>query len=203
MARDLARQGEERQRLLQRHVLGFEAARQRGALRLLAFALLYVLAEPAVAERDLLARIRVLPEHPYARPVALAALGAALGGAGLFAIAGSKPSLSFAWALLLSLLLQGAGLGLFQVAYTEIVMRTLPRADRGLAGGLSMLTRTLGIVGGATLLSLALHGFESAALARGEGAEASFLTAFRATFRLAGLLSTAAAALIFLKKRES
>ena len=67
MARDLARQGQQRQRLFERHVLGLQAARQRRALGLLAFALLHVVAEPAVAQGHLFAGLRVLAEHD-ARP---------------------------------------------------------------------------------------------------------------------------------------
>ena len=76
MARDLARQRQKRERLFQRHVGGASAARQRRALGLLALALLHVVAEAAVAQRDLLAGRRVLAEHAHARPVALGAFGA-------------------------------------------------------------------------------------------------------------------------------
>jgi EmrB/QacA subfamily drug resistance transporter len=131
----------------------------------------------------------------------LAALGAGLGGAGLFLIGSLKPSLAFEWlALLVSLLVQGAGLGLFQVAYMEVVMATLPRGDRGVAGGLSMLTRTVGILLGATLLSLLFHGFESAST--GDRA-AGFLAAFGATFRIAGLVSAAVAVLALFRGPEN
>lgn len=50
--------------------------------------------------------------------------------------------------------LQGFGLGLFQVAYFDIVTAAIPRADRGVAGSLVMMTRTLGTVTGATVLML-------------------------------------------------
>jgi hypothetical protein len=52
-----------------------------------------------------------------------------------------------------------------------------------------MLTRTLGIVSGATLLTLIFHGVETSALADGHNAADAFLDAFGATFRLAGLCS--------------
>src|SRR6185369_12435520 len=45
--------------------------------------------------------------------------------------------------------LQGAGVGLFQVAYFDIVTSSIPRSDRGVAGSLVMMTRTLGTVSGA------------------------------------------------------
>ncbi len=61
MPRDLARQGKKRERLLQRHVIGLESARQRPAFGLLALALLDVIAEAAIAQRDFVAGLRVLP----------------------------------------------------------------------------------------------------------------------------------------------
>lgn len=48
-----------------------------------------------------------------------------------------------------SLLLQGLGLGLFQVAYSDVVVAALPVSARGVAGSLTMVTRTIGIVLGA------------------------------------------------------
>jgi fucose permease len=50
-----------------------------------------------------------------------------------------------------ALWLQGFGLGLFQVANMDFVMGTMPRFQQGVAGSLTMLTRTLGVVGCATM----------------------------------------------------
>jgi MFS family permease len=128
-----------------------------------------------------------------------AAAGAVLAGAGLFLVAAWTPDMpAGAAAILGALLLQGLGTGLFQVAYMEAVMRTLPRRQRGVAGSLAMLTRTLGVVGGATLLTLV---FQAAAPAPGHG-PAAFLAAFRTTFRLAGLVCTASGALVVLRPRR-
>src|ERR1700693_3186548 len=63
--------------------------------------------------------------------------------------------------------LQGFGVGLFQVAYFDIVTASIPRADRGVAGSLVMMTRTLGTVSGATVLMLLFQTCRSAALADG------------------------------------
>src|SRR5207253_649944 len=82
----------------------------------------------------------------------------------------------------LSLLLQGVGLGLFQVAYADLVTATLPPEDRGVAGSLTILTRTIGVVGGATGLSAAFHIFETTALSAGAPAADAFLAGFQATF---------------------
>jgi hypothetical protein len=73
----------------------------------------------------------------------------------------------------------------------DLVMGTLPPQHRGVAGSLAMLTRTLGVVTGATLLTLVFHGLEAPSLASGATVEDGFLSAFRATFRLAGIVSAA------------
>jgi disulfide bond formation protein DsbB len=82
----------------------------------------------------------------------------------------------------LTLALHGVGVGLFQVAYTDIVIRSSPVADRGVAGSLSVLTRTLGTVTGAALLTLIFNRAGHA----GTDTAAGFLLAFGAVFKLAG-----------------
>ena len=127
-------------------------------------------------------------EHVPAKHVAV--LGAVLGGAGLFLVGAWNPGAPRQIPLIAAtLVMQGFGAGLFQVAYMDVVMATLPPNRRGIAGSLAMLTRTLGIVSGATLLTLIFHAVESSALADGQNAAAGFLTAYRATFRLAGVVS--------------
>jgi MFS family permease len=48
---------------------------------------------------------------------------------------------------------EGLGVGLLGVAYTDFVVDTLPAHDRGIAGSLALLTRTMGNVSGAAVLS--------------------------------------------------
>jgi MFS family permease len=79
------------------------------------------------------------------------------------------------------LVLEGIGQGLLTVAYTDIVTATLPPRDRGVAGSLSLLTRTLGIVGGASVLTaLQARGAE------GFAGMAGFLAGYRFAFVVAG-----------------
>lgn len=79
------------------------------------------------------------------------------------------------------LALEGVGQGLLTVAYTDIVTATLPPRDRGVAGSLALLTRTLGIVGGASVLTaLHAHGAE------GLTGTAAFLAGYRFAFVAAG-----------------
>lgn len=113
---------------------------------------------------------------------ATALLGGALLAGGEFAVGlwsiGATPL-----GMLPALLLHGAGIGLFQVAYTDNVIATLPRQDRGVAGSLTMLTRTAGIVIGAAALSAGLHWSEARHLASGLPADAAFLGAYQSVFR--------------------
>lgn len=87
-----------------------------------------------------------------------------------------------------AMLLQGFGVGLFQVAYFDIVTASIPRADRGVAGSLVMMTRTLGTVTGATVLMLLFQTWRDAALAGGAAEIPAFLSGFGFTFRLAATL---------------
>ena len=82
------------------------------------------------------------------------------------------------------LLLNGIGLGLFQVSCLDLVTAVLPRADRGVAGSLVMVTRTIGVMLGATLLTLLFVAMEQGAA--DAGADNAFLTGFQSTFRYTG-----------------
>lgn len=122
----------------------------------------------------------------------LATVGAAMVGAGLALIALFERDTATG-ALLGALLLQGLGLGVFQLAYLEIVTATIPRDARGVAGSLAMLTRTLGTVSAASLVML---------LFRHLAAAGDFLAAFRQSFVLAAILPFAMAALLLWRGRR-
>lgn len=120
------------------------------------------------------------------RRMAIAGAAATAVAQVLMGTAGTSPALLpfGAW-----MFLQGVGLGLFQVAYFEIAAATLPREQRGVAGSLVMMTRTLGIVIGATVLML---GFQTLRAGAGPGdSAASFLAGFQGVFRLSALLPAA------------
>lgn len=112
-------------------------------------------------------------------PRLLAVTGASAMAVGqmLIGAVGATPNVP---ALAAAMALQGFGIGLFQVAYFDIVTGSIPRADRGVAGSLVMVTRTLGVVTGATVLMLLFQTWAGSA----PDADA-FLTGFDATFRLA------------------
>ena len=119
-----------------------------------------------------------------ARRLALA--GAALVAVGLLLIArwGERTAAS---SLVIALAVQGVGLGLFQLAYIDIVAATIARQSRGVAGSLAMVTRTIGVIGAAsTFLPL----FQRLAASDG------FLAAFQYSFELAAMLALAVTALV-------
>src|SRR5260370_963258 len=111
----------------------------------------------------------------------IAPLGALVTGVGLFLIGEWQPDTPPQF-MLFALALQGLGMGLFQVAYMEIVMAASPLAYRGVAGSLSMLTRTIGVVTAAAGLTLAFQALQGAASAQGAGEAQAFLSAFRNLF---------------------
>jgi MFS family permease len=90
--------------------------------------------------------------------------------------------------LLGAMFLQGVGLGLFQVAYFDIATATIPKEDRGVAGSLVMMTRTVGVVTGATVLMLVFQSLRSAAIAQGTPDADAFLVGFQGAFRIAAAL---------------
>ncbi len=123
-------------------------------------------------------------------PHRLMLMGAVLASAGLLGVARFAENLT---PLALAAVVQGAGQGLFQVAYLDLVTGTIPLRDRGVAGGLAMLTRTLGLVGGATLLMLVFETGEHTAARYGAAAPAAFLVGFRAALCSAAVIAAAVA----------
>lgn len=130
----------------------------------------------------------------------LALAGVVLGTVGLWLVSMWTPATTLG-IVAVSLLLQGLGVGLFQVAYADLVIATLPPQERGVAGSLTMVTRTIGIVGGATSLSAAFRHFEAAAGVAGAAAPDAFLAGFQTTFQYAALALALFLALSLLRPR--
>ncbi len=130
-------------------------------------------------------------------PARLALIGCVLMSAGLVAVA-LTPDLPV---LVPMMVAQGFGMGLFQVAYFDIVTATLPRSERGVAGALGMVTRTVGVTTAATVLMLLFQIVRGAA-EDPQGA-AAFLLAFRTTFLAAAALPVLAMGLLSPGRRYS
>ena len=135
-------------------------------------------------------------------PGRVAPLGALLSGIGLFLVGCWQPDSGPAM-MVLTLALQGTGMAFFQVAYMEIVIGALPLADRGVAGSLAMLTRTIGTVAGAALLTLSFQTIQSATRTAGATDPEAFLTAFHAVFRGCGIAAVLVGVLVAWSARGS
>jgi MFS family permease len=122
----------------------------------------------------------------------LAIAGAAVIGAGLLLLSAWTEQTSTALQVA-GLIVQGIGLGLFQLAYADMVTSALPLEDRGVAGSLTLLTRMFGTV---TAASLILMLFEILQVKHG------FFEAFHLTFQLAALLAFVSAGLLALLPRK-
>jgi EmrB/QacA subfamily drug resistance transporter len=104
-----------------------------------------------------------------------------------------------------ALMVQGMGLGLFQVANMNFIMGVVPRSHQGVAGSLTILARTIGVVSCATLGSLLLAALQShyvdvlAADAMPSAAlnTQAFVSAFQWIFRAAAAIAAIAAALMW------
>jgi MFS family permease len=111
---------------------------------------------------------------------ALTRSGLAITTIGLAVLALGTTSLPL---LALGMLIQGFGQGLFQVANFDQVTGALPPQDRGVAGSLALLTRTFGLMLGATLLMLLMQ-----TLAGGP-APAQVITGIGGTYAIAALIT--------------
>jgi len=128
---------------------------------------------------------------------AAAGTAAALTAAGLAGI-GLWPSYPGVVLMAVPLFLTGAGLGLFQVSVLDVITGTMPPAERGVAGSLAQVTRTVGVITAASLLSLAF-----AMLSGGRAADdASFQAGFSTVFLVVALLPALVAAWLFLGRRR-
>ena len=133
---------------------------------------------------------RIAGRHISAQRLAIA--GAASIGGGLLLL-GAWTEQTPTILRIAGLAVQGVGLGLFQLAYSDIVTAALPLKDRGVAGGLVLLTRTLGTVTAASVVLL-VFGILNV--------KYGFLGGFQRTFQLAALLAFAAAGLLALSPRR-
>jgi MFS family permease len=92
--------------------------------------------------------------------------------------------------LVLAMAVQGMGVGVFQVAYADQVVAALPSHMRGVAGSLTMVTRTAGVVLGALVWPEVL-----------ETAGATvFMIGHRAVFAVAALTATGLALVLWRRR---
>ncbi len=109
-----------------------------------------------------------------------------------------------AWLIAGALWVHGMGLGLFQVANMDFIMGVAPRSQQGVAGSLTVLGRTIGVVGCATVGSLLLVALQAHYMEHLQASKATieietraFVMAFQWVFRGAAVIAAAAAVLMW------
>ncbi len=128
--------------------------------------------------------------------IAFVAVGLCTSGLVCVMLWSDSPNLGL---IFFSMLLQGLGLGLFQVAYADWIIASLPRQARGVAGGITVFTRTVGVVGGAVFWLWVLQLAEFLMQPDALQAKEIFMTGFKSVFLCAASLLTAC--LLFTKLR--
>ena len=114
----------------------------------------------------------------------VAVFGASLAALGLGIIGQVQTDATLA-EVILTLAVAGVGLGLFQTAYLDGVTSILPEKDRGVAGGLAMVTRTIGVIAAASMLTLLFSHVQKSALQNDVGAVDAFLQGYNMVFLVA------------------
>lgn len=134
----------------------------------------------------------------------LAAIGLAVQCCGL-ALVGRLGASSPAGVAALALASVGLGIGLFTVPNLSLVMGAIPREEQGVAGGLTSMARTIGVVSGVAIGSLALTALrerEADRLGVAVGDAVTFLPAFRQLFTMAALVTLGALVLSLTRLRD-
>ena len=111
--------------------------------------------------------------------------GVLITGLGLTSISGVQGPNDIPW-LIVALVLQGVGTGLFQASYMYSITGMLPSTQRGGSGSITMLTRTIGVVSGVTVLTLAFVWLNQNGGTAALDEDTQFQKSFQAIFVLAG-----------------
>ena len=100
---------------------------------------------------------------------------------GVGSIAFWSPDGSLA-AMVTSLLVCGLGLGVYQVAYADLVVAALPAHSKGVAGSLTQFTRTIGVIAGAFTWLWIFQQVAQTVGEHGPDGTGSFILGYRAIF---------------------
>jgi MFS family permease len=101
--------------------------------------------------------------------------------------------------VLAALLVNGVGIGLLQVTYTDVIVATLPREARGVAGGLTMLTRTIGVVLAASVLTAAFAYLETPGADTSTDPRTAYSAAFVVLFAAVAVIPMVVLAGVFMR----
>jgi MFS family permease len=175
------------------NMLGYSAT--TGGLLLMACPITTALAAPIAGRLSDMSGTRVL-----------SAIGLGLEAAGLWSISQLDAS-SQAASVILALGLVGFGLGMFQAPNMSFVMGAIAREQQGVAGGMSQMMRTLGVVLGVTGASM-LFASRRAAHAvflslTDANAMQTFMPAFQDVFLVGATVSALAFVLSLMRRKKS
>lgn len=135
----------------------------------------------------------------------LSALGLGLEALGLWSISHLDASAQSV-TIIAALGLVGLGLGVFQVPNMSFVMGAIPREQQGVAGGMSQMMRTLGVVLGVTCAGLLFSNRREIYAARLQLSDAStvqtFIPAFQDVFLVATMVCVLALGLALLRRQD-
>ena len=135
----------------------------------------------------------------------LSTLGLGLEALGLWSISRLDAGSGYV-SVALALGLVGLGLGVFQVPNLSFVMGAIPRAQQGVAGGMSQMMRTLGVVlgvTGASMLFSSRRAVYAGRLQLPEGRDPqSFIPAFQDVFLVSATVCLVAFGLSLLRGRD-
>ena len=135
----------------------------------------------------------------------LCTIGLVLEAAGLASVSAAGVHTPIA-GLVIAFALVGFGIGLFTVPNLSYVMGSLSQSRQGVAGGLSQMMRTVGIVAGVSGASLffdARHRHHIAQRALATDDPGAFVFAFRDTFLAVAVLCALAALVSLLRARKA
>ncbi len=136
----------------------------------------------------------------------LSTLGLGIEALGLWSISRLDTASSSA-SVALALALVGLGLGIFQTPNMSFVMGAIPRAQQGVAGSMSQMMRTLGVVLGVTGASMLFGSRRAVHAGRLQLPMASdpqsFIPAFQDVFVVSSVVGAVAFGLSLLRRSES
>jgi MFS family permease len=136
----------------------------------------------------------------------LSSLGLGLEALGLWCISRLDAG-SGAVPVVLALALVGLGLGVFQVPNMSFVMGAIPRTQQGVAGSMSQMMRTLGVVLGVTSASMLFSSRRGVYAGRLQLPKIddpqTFIPAFQDVFFVSAVVCLAAFGLSLVRRRES
>lgn len=105
------------------------------------------------------------------------------------------------WRIYAGQIILGVGVGIFMSPNNNSVLSSAPQDKVGLVGGVLALVRNVGMISGIAIAISVFEGFQGLGLSLGLGADAAFMTGFRAALTTGAALSAFAGCLSLFRRR--